>query len=338
MNIKKKNLIYVTLLVIFIISFLFISILYLIRKNNTSIIIQGDPENIVLENFGGNLSFSAVTIAANDGYITNDDAISFDIDGKTYSAQPRELSIEFKPSGSNDFTYNDHGSISSPNMHFVPTDSDVFSTYAERIEIKKGDRLTEDYLDESGNSHKAVVNNISITMSGFNSSDYLHVRNEYPLEANENTIIRFKNNVISENGGEIILHNYCTFAFENLVGLNMNLADNNDDFYLKGTTSKFLGILDNDNAELYFTSSASQNSFFCGNQTLYAAGKELNTTYIYDSTSADLVISGKPSAAKLEGIDVTEGFLQYLITNYDAFFMAFFGAILALVIDKTIKD
>lgn len=337
MTSKKKNLIYFILLGIFIVVFLFISILYLIKRNNSSIIIQGDPKNIVLKDFEGNLDFVAVTVSAESGFITNEDAISFSLDDKTYSAQPHDLVIEFKNVVS-DYGQNISGSISSPQMHFTPTDSELTSVFADKITIKKGDRLTEGYTDEARSSQKTVINNTEIYMSGFSSSDYLHIWNEYPLFADSNTVIKLSGEVISENGGQLALKESCTFTFDAPKCLQMTLSDSNDDFYLNGTITKALGYLENENADLYYTSGASQSSFFCGNQNLQVAGKKLNSTYIYGADTADLIINGKPSVARLEGIDVTEGFLQYLISNFDSFFMAFFGALLALVIDKTLKD
>lgn len=337
MTSKKKNLIYFILLGIFIVVFLFISILYLIKRNNSSIIIQGDPKNIVLKDFEGNLDFVAVTVSAEGGFITNENAISFSLDERTYSAQPHDLVIEFKNVVS-DNGQNISGSISSPQMHFTPTDSELTSVFADKITIKKGDRLTEGYTDEARSSQKTVINNTEIYMSGFSSSDYLHIWNEYPLFADSNTVIKLSGEVISENGGQLDLKDFCSFTIGDSENLQMTLSDSNDDFYLNGAVKQVYGTLENDNAELYYTSSSSQNSFFCGNQNLYTAGKELKTTYIYGRDSADLVVNGKPSVARLEGIDVTEGFLQYLISNFDSFFMAFFGALLALVIDKTLKD
>ncbi len=338
MNIKKKNLTYFILLVIFIVAFLFISILYLIKKNNTSLILQGNPDNIVLNDFEGSLDFVAVTINAKNGFITNEDAISFTINGKSYNAQSHELTIEFKDKTSDSIFTDNSGSISSPQMHFTPSNTEITTVLADEITIKKGDRLLEGYNDESGSDKKTIVNNMEVYIQGFSSSDPLHIWNDYPLYADENTIVKLKGEAISENGGEIFLENSCIFTFDKVSKMQINLSDDNDDFYLNGTIKELSGTLGNDNAELYYTSGASQNSFFCGSQNLYTAGKELKASYIYGSDSADLVINGKPSIAKLEGIDVTEGFLQYLVANFDSFFMAFFGALLALVIDKTLKD
>ncbi len=336
-NINKKKLIYFVLLGIFIVSFLFISVLYLVRKNNTSIIIQGDPRNIALEGFEGNLDFVTITLNATGGSITNEDAVSFDINGKTYSAQPHDLVIEFKSAEADDLTDGIPGSITNPQMHFTPIDSTVNSTFADFIEIKKGDRLTESFTDESGSDHKTVVDNIEVTMKDFTSFDSLHIWSDLPLEADSNTVIIFKGETISDNGAQIVLHDNCIFSFENITELSTTLTDSIEDFHLSGTIKKLSGTLENDGAELYSTSGASQNSFFCGNQSLLVAGKELKSEYTYDAESADLVVSGKPTAARLEDIDVMEGFLQYLITNFDAFFMALFGALLALVIDKTVS-
>ena len=336
-NISKKNLIYFVLLGFFIIAFLFISVLYLVRKNNTSIIIQGDPKNIVLEEFEGNLDFAAVTLFATDGSITNEDTISFDIDGKTYNAQPHDLVIEFQSATTEDYADSIPGSISSPQMQFIPLDYTYGSTFADNVEIKKSDRIVEGFSDEFGSDSKNVVNFVEITMRGFTSFDRLHIMSDSPLYASSDTVIIFNGETISDNGAQIALHDDCVFSFENVSELSTILSQSIDDFHLNGTIKKLSGDLENDGAELYTTSGASQNSFFCGNQSLLAMGKELKAEYIYGADSADLIVSGKPTAAKLEDIDVMQGFLQYLISNFDAFFMALFGALLALVIDKTVS-
>lgn len=334
---SRENKIYLALLLIFIVVFSAVTILYLVKKNNTSIILQGEPKDIVLENFNGDADFNVVTVSAYDGSIRNEDAVSFTLMGKQYYAQPGELSIDFGQTYSAEANFYRPGSISDQYMFLHSDPLSGESSYADKITIRYDDRIIEYDRPEDMQPDKLVTQYIVVQLTNFHSDGIFRIGSGDPLSADDNTGIRFKDKVLSASGGDILLNQDCRFSFDNVSLLELVLSDDSDDFYLNGKIKGLSGTLGNDDAALYCTTGASQSSFFCGNQSLLVEGNELIAEYEYASPSADLVVNGKPTAARLEGIDIREGFVQYLVTNFDSFFFAFFGALLALVIDKTLK-
>ncbi len=351
---NKERKIYLAILLVFIIAFVGITALYLVRKSNTSIVIQGEPEDIVLENFSGDLDFEVYTVHAYDGSVTNRDAVSFTIDGKTYTAEPGELVIEFEKEYSEEVNAYVPGSISNQHMSLTSDSSLDEGSFADTVEIRYAGRITESDSEELDGSYNeddtedVIVNDnvkkrlvttktMEVSIKNFSSLGSFLIGSEDALNASYNTCVKFKNEVLSDSGADIFLKDYCHFSFVDVSELELFLSDESMDFYLNGQISKLSGTLGNDDAVLYRTSGAYQASFFCGNQKLSAQGGTLNAEYEYNSDSAGLVVNGKPKTAMLEGIDVLEGFVQYLVTNFDSIFFAFAGALLALAIDKTLK-
>ncbi len=332
----EKNIYYV-LLGLFVIAFADIAALYLIKKNNTSVIVQGKPQNIVLENFSGGVDFQTYALYAYNGIMTNENAITFEIDGRTYHAEPYEFVIEFNGNSSFEDGVTFAGAISNPIIQFISSTSGDDATFLDKLEIKYADRIVETDFDTRNESENITSRILDVNMQGFSSFGKVYVGFGDALVANENTVIKLNDEILSDIGADVYLHDVGEFSLENISDVNFSLMNPEDDLYFNGKINKISGYFSNDDASIYCTSGASQSSFFCGNQLIKIEGNNLNTSYEYSQDSANLIVSGKPSAAKLEGIDVLQGFLQYLITNFDAFFMALFGALLALVIEKTMS-
>ncbi|WP_029231231.1 hypothetical protein [Butyrivibrio sp. VCB2006] len=334
---SRENKFYLVILFVFIVAFIGIAILYLAKKNNTSIILQGEPKDVVMENFNGEMEFQSYSLYSGDAILTNESDISFDLNGKTYHAAPYELVIEFTSVPSEEGENLSLGGISNPIIQFLSSASAVDDVQADSIGLKYESRVTESDYDTSQEYNKVTTAPLEVTINNISSLPSIYVGFGDPLYANDNTVIKLGDVVLSDCGGNINLHGMGEFSFSSVSDVTISLMNPSDALYLNGHIGTISGFFSNDDAALYCTTGTSQNSFFCGNQKVYAQGKALSLEYEYNSESADLIVNGKPKVARLEGIDILEGFVQYLVSNFDSFFMALIGAILGLAIDKTLK-
>ncbi len=338
MKSDKTKKIYFAVLAVFVICFIGILVLYLIKKNNTSIIVQGNPRDLIIENYKGDLDFESITLFIADGVVTNRDSVSFEVDGAYYDAEPGELRLEFSKQPSYDGNGYYSCSLTNPLMYFSSTPSMDIYSYADEIKIINNEHITENDIDENGKKNQVTSEIVEVIFKNFSSDGGLYVEGNSTLSVDKPVIISYKGDTLPNSGDGITLYNQCEFALEDISEMEVCLMDSSERLSLNGQINKLHGTLNNEEAALYSTSGTSQSSFFCGNQMLNIAGKDLKAEYEYNYASADLMVNGKPQIARLEGIDILEGFVQYLLSNFDSFFLSFVGAALALAIDKTLKS
>lgn len=331
MDDNKQKKIYYIILFAFVIAFACIFLLYLSRKSNTSIVVQGSPKDIVWENYSGDLSFEACSVYITDGNVVNTNDISFDIDGSHYFAQPGELSFEFHEQAGAYEGATPARSISNNKMDFLST-----SAYGSKVMIKNPERIIETDYNDDGDPNQVSSECVDVYISDLSSDGLLRMWSNSTLYVDSDVIVKYKGDVISDSGTSLDLENYSEFALENISQIDVVLSARGEMLRMEGQISKMLGTLKN-NGELYCTSGTSQSSFFCGSQLLNIEGKELKASYEYTSDSTELMLNGRPKKAKLEDIDILEGFVQFMLSNFNSFFLSFVGAALALAIDKTLK-
>lgn len=339
---KKEKLGRLKIWLLLIIFVVVLGLDFWINKNNTILTIEGEPKNITITNFNGNVSFDSRLIRIDTGYIMNRDKITFIINGEEYTAQPHELKIEFdcnKDIQKQGCQYINSMMTQNNNMYYSTTVSSE-DMQSNSITIER-ESSTFEYLHNKMNKSFGENKEGKIIMINF-----IFPREEGLLQLQKNEIVflkggvvvKYKGETLSKTSTELQLKNDsgCSFEFENLSNIEI-MINESEGFALNGTINKINGKFENGNGEMFCTSRRSQKEFYIGAQEIMADGKSLDVDYDFNANSAQMSVNGHANKAKLEDIDVLEGVGQFFLQNSTEIFLIILGAFISFGIEKILK-
>lgn len=121
----------------------------------------------------------------------------------------------------------------------------------------------------------------------------------------------------------------CSFEFYNLSNLEV-LLNESVGIALNGNINGLSGEFEVGEGRMISTSPSSQKELYIGAQKIKLDGENLDVEYIFNSDSSKMVVKGNPNKARLENIDLMEGWVQFFLTNWAAIIMAFIGTIMSV--------
>lgn len=147
--------------VMFLIVLVFV--FYYIKKN-TLIVLEGEPQNIIIYDFEGNVAMDTRMISIDKGRVVNRDPIIFLIDENKYTAAPHELVIEFdcdKDIEKYGYPYANYLLSQNQDMYYATTTGTEDIMSATSITFERSDNTLEYFHEKivkaSGENRKSKI-------------------------------------------------------------------------------------------------------------------------------------------------------------------------------------
>lgn len=128
--------------------------------------------------------------------------------------------------------------------------------------------------------------------------------------------VYYKNEILREGYVQLEIMNEqhgCSFEFYNLSNLEIFLNESVG-IALNGIINGISGEFEVGEGRMISTSPSSQRELYIGAQEIVLEGEKLNVEYTFDSDSSEMVVKGNPNKARLENIDIMEGWVQFFLT------------------------
>lgn len=306
-------------------------------KQNALVVLEGEPKDIIIDNFEGDVAMDTKMICIDKGRVVNRDSIIFSINGNKYTALPGELVIEFDC----DKDIEKYGNPYS-NYLFSQNRDMYYSTTIASEYIMSADSIT---FERSNNTSEYFHGKINKASGYSGESKSVHINFGYPitkglLEIQNNEILGIYGGITVYYKDEILENGYvqleimneqhgCSFEFYNLSNLDV-LLNESFGIALNGNINGISGEFEVGEGRMISTSPSSQRELYVGAQEIVLEGENLNVEYTFDSDSSEMVVKGNPNKARLENIDIMEGWVQFFLTNWAAIIMAFIGTIMSV--------
>lgn len=306
-------------------------------KQNTLVVLEGEPKDVVIDDFVGDVAMDTKMICIDKGRVVNRDPIIFSIDENKYTAAPHELVIEFdcdKDIAKYGYPYSNHLLSNNRDMYFSTTTGTEDIMSAASITFERSDNTLEYFHDKinkasgySGKSKIAYINFEAPITKGL-----LQIQNNEKLDIAGGITVYYKDEIL-RNGYvqlEIVNEQYgCSFEFYNLSNLEV-LLNESVGIALNGNINGLSGEFEVSEGRMISTSPSSQKELYIGAQKIVLEGENLNVEYTFNSDTSEMVVKGNPNKARLENIDIMEGWVQFFLTNWAAIIMAFIGTIMSV--------
>ena len=314
-------------------------------KQNTLIVLEGKPQNIMIDNFEGSVAMDIRSISIDKGMLVNRDPIIFLIGENKYEAAPHELVIEFNCyKDIEKYGYKHANFLLTHNydMYYSTTTSSEDILSADSISFKRSDNTLEYFYEKinkaSGNNGESKI--ISINFENPIAEGLLQIQNNEILDISGGYNIYYKGEILEKNYTQLEIMNDkfgSSFEFFNLSNLEI-LLNESGGIALNGNMSGLSGEFEVGEGRIISTSPASQRELYVGAQEVEFVGENLNVEYTFDSDASEMVIKGKPDKASLENIDIMDGLVQFFLTNLGAIIMAFIGTIMSVGVENISKN
>lgn len=308
-------------------------------KSNTLVVLEGEPKEIILNDFRGNIAMDTRMIYMDKGVLTNRDALTFSIDNNKYTAAPYEVVIKIGcENGNNKYEIKCAYYIATQNhnMYYSTTTNSEYVMSADSINVEKGDNTLEYFHHKinkaSGmeSESKSKITNINFVKP--NAEGLLQIQNNEQIDIFGDCTVYYKNKILGNNNISLEILNEkfgCSFEFVHLSNLEV-LLNESEGIALNGKVNGMTGEFEVGDGRLLSTSPSSQRELYIGAQKIVINGSDLNVEYNFNTDLSKMVIKGKPDKAKLENIDLKEGWVQFFLANWAAIIMAFIGTIMSI--------
>jgi hypothetical protein len=200
---------------------------------------------------------------------------------------------------------------------------------ADEIAFKNTDSANAYFMESIGIS-SPDDDDLTIQLSNMSSDGLLQLQGEEEIQFQGDLVVKYKDTVLANNVVTVSLDSFCTFYISAQSDIEIYMDKDRSGLALSGTTDKISGKLHGD-ANLYSISKASQNEFYCGNQKIDISGEDLSLEYVYGLPEQDMVISGRAKKATLESVDVLEGLIQFIFSNYANIIMTIAAALFGVL-------
>lgn len=287
-------------------------------KSNTLVVLEGEPKEIILNDFRGNIAMDTRMIYMDKGVLTNRDALTFSIDNNKYTAAPYEVVIKIGCENGN----NKYGikyiyciATQNHNMYYSTTTNSEYVMSADSINVEKGDNTLE-YFHHKINKASGMESESKITNINFvkpNAEGLLQIQNNEQIDIFGDCTVYYKNKILGNNNISLEILNEkfgCSFEFVYLSNLEV-LLNESEGIALNGKVNGMTGEFEVGDGRLLSTSPSSQRELYVGAQKIVINGSDLNVEYNFNTGLSKMVIKGKPDKAKLENIDLKEGWVQF---------------------------
>lgn len=287
-------------------------------KSNTLVVLEGEPKEIILNDFRGNIAMDTRMIYMDKGVLTNRDALTFSIDNNKYTAAPYEVVIKFGyENGNNKYGIKNAYCIATQNhnMYYSTTTNSEYVMSADLINVEKGDNTLE-YFHHKINKASGMESESKITNINFvkpNAEGLLQIQNNEQIDISGDCTVYYKNKILGNNNISLEILNEksgCSFEFVHLSNLEV-LLNESEGIALNGKVNGMTGEFEVGDGRLLSTSPSSQRELYIGAQKIVINGSDLNVEYNFNTDLSKMVIKGKPDKAKLENIDLKEGWVQF---------------------------
>lgn len=205
---------------------------------------------------------------------------------------------------------------------------------ADLINVEKGDNTLE-YFHHKINKASGMESESKITNINFvkpNAEGLLQIQNNEQIDISGDCTVYYKNKILGNNNISLEILNEksgCSFEFVHLSNLEV-LLNESEGIALNGKVNGMTGEFEVGDGRLLSTSPSSQRELYIGAQKIVINGSDLNVEYNFNTDLSKMVIKGKPDKAKLENIDLKEGWVQFFLANWAAIIMAFIGTIMSI--------
>ena len=305
-------------------------------KSNTLVVLEGEPKEIILNDFRGNIAMDTRMIYMDKGVLTNRDALTFSIDNNKYTAAPYEVIKIGCENGNNKYEIKCTYCIATQNhnMYYSTTTNSEYVMSADLINVEKGDNTLE-YFHHKINKASGMESESNITNINFvkpNAEGLLQIQNNEQIDISGDCTVYYKNKILGNNNISLEILNEksgCSFEFVHLSNLEV-LLNESEGIALNGKVNGMTGEFEVGDGRLLSTSPSSQRELYIGAQKIVINGSDLNVEYNFNTDLSKMVIKGKPDKAKLENIDLKEGWVQFFLANWAAIIMAFIGTIMSI--------
>lgn len=304
-------------------------------KSNTLVVLEGEPKEIILNDFRGNIAMDTRMIYMDKGVLTNRDALTFSIDNNKYTAAPYEVVIKIGcENGNNKYgiKYAHCIATQNHNMYYSTTTNSEYVMSADSINVEKGDNTLE-YFHHKINKASGMESKITnINFVKPNAEGLLQIQNNEQIDIFGDCTVYYKNKILGNNNISLEILNEkfgCSFEFVHLSNLEV-LLNESEGIALNGKVNGMTGEFEVGDGRLLSTSPSSQRELYIGAQKIVINGSDLNVEYNFNTDLSKMVIKGKPDKAKLENIDLKEGWVQFFLANWAAIIMAFIGTIMSI--------
>ena len=223
-------------------------------------------------------------------------------------------------------------------MYFSTTTGTEDIMSATSITFERSDNTLEYFHDKlnkasgySGETKIAYINFGTPIAKGL-----LQIQNNEILDIAGGITVYYKDKIL-RNGyvqlGIVNEQHGCSFEFYNLSNLEV-LLNESVGIALNGNIKGLSGEFAVSEGRMISTSPSSQKELYIGAQKIVLEGENLNVEYTFNSDTSEMVVKGNPNKARLENIDIMEGWVQFFLTNWAAIIMAFIGTIMSVSVEN----
>jgi len=306
-------------------------------KQNTLIVLEGEPKDIIIDDFVGNVAMDTKMICIDKGRVVNRESITFSIDENVYTAAAHELVIEFdcdKDIEKYGYPYSNYLLSQNRDMYYSTTTSSGDIMSAASITFERSDNTLEYFHDKinkaSGYSGESKIADINFGTPG--AKGLLQIQNNEILDIAGGITVYCKDEILRNGYVQLKIMNEqhgFSFEFYNLSNLEF-LLNESVGIALNGKINELSGEFEVGEGRMISTSPSSQKELYIGAQKIVLEGEKLNVEYTFNSDTSKMVVKGNPNKARLENIDIMEGWVQFFLTNWTAIIMAFIGTIMSV--------
>lgn len=259
-------------------------------KSNTLVVLEGEPKEIILNDFRGNIAMDTRMIYMDKGVLTNRDALTFSIDNNKYTAAPYEVVIKFGyENGNNKYGIKNAYCIATQNhnMYYSTTTNSEYVMSADLINVEKGDNTLE-YFHHKINKASGMESESKITNINFvkpNAEGLLQIQNNEQIDISGDCTVYYKNKILGNNNISLEILNEksgCSFEFVHLSNLEV-LLNESEGIALNGKVNGMTGEFEVGDGRLLSTSPSSQRELYIGAQKIVINGSDLNVEYNFNT-------------------------------------------------------
>lgn len=230
-------------------------------KSNTLVVLEGEPKEIILNDFRGNIAMDTKMIYMDKGVLTNRDALTFSIDNNKYTAAPYEVVNKIGCENGN----NKYGikyvyciATQNHNMYYSTTTNSEYVMSADSINVEKGDNTLE-YFHHKINKASGMESESKITNINFvkpNAEGLLQIQNNEQIDISGDCTVYYKNKILGNNNISLEILNEkfgCSFEFVYLSNLEV-LLNESEGIALNGKVNGMTGEFEVGDGRLLSTS------------------------------------------------------------------------------------